>query len=218
MLEGAVRRGTGTAAKKIGIPVAGKTGTTNQSRDTWFIGFTPDLVVGTYIGFDTPRPMGGRETGGRVAIEGFISFMEQALAAKRIASNEFRVPPDIRRVPVNRYTGQPLFEGETADPTQIIDEAFLVGGTIFKPQNELEEELKDRLEMVTPEEMPDEGFDPYAPERLTTQPVEGTVYAPAPGEMAPYQIPQRPLENPPPGIEQGFDPDSETSQGTGGLY
>ncbi|MFN8971682.1 MAG: penicillin-binding protein 1A [Alphaproteobacteria bacterium] len=218
ILEGVIRRGTGTAAKKLGIPVAGKTGTTNQSRDTWFIGFTPDLVIGTYIGFDTPRPMGGLETGGRVAIEGFTRFLEQALASKRITSNDFRVPSDIRRVPVNRYTGQPLFEGEAADPAQIIDEAFLVGGTIFKPQNELEEELKDRLEMVVPEEAVDEGFDPYAPERLTTQPVEGTVYAPAPGEMAPYQIPQRPLENPPPGLEQGFDPDSETSQGTGGLY
>ena len=219
LLEGAVKRGTGTAAKSLGIPVAGKTGTTNESRDTWFIGFTPDLVIGTYIGFDTPRPMGARETGGRVAIQGFVAFLREALDQKLIAKNEFRTPDDIRMVPVNRYTGQPLFEGESADPAQIIEEAFLVGGPIFKPQNELEEELKDRLELAQPEAQ-EEGFDPYAPESLGgASEQDPSPYTPAPGSMAPYQIPQRPLENPPPGIEQGFDPDSgAASQGTGGLY
>ena len=221
ILQGAVNRGTGGAAKVLGIPVAGKTGTTNESRDTWFIGFTPDLVVGTYIGFDTTKPMGGKETGGRVAIQGFVKFMQQALDAKEITKDEFRVPEGIREIPVNRYTGQPLFDGESADGTQIITESFLTGGPIFKPQNELEEELKDRLNNLQPE-LTEGVYDPYAPEQTggtlddaVSVPYDGMT--PGPGEMAPYQIPQRPIENPQ-GIEEGFDPDSEAEVGTGGLY
>ena len=76
------------------------------------MGFTPDLVVGTYIGFDTPRNMGSKETGGRVAIQGFIRFMEQAMKDQPVT--EFRIPEDVRKIPVNRYSGQPLFEGEDA--------------------------------------------------------------------------------------------------------
>jgi penicillin-binding protein 1A len=218
ILEGAVNRGTGAAAKVLGIPIAGKTGTTNESRDTWFIGFTPDLVVGTYIGFDTPKSMGAKETGGRVAIQGFVNFMQQAMEAKLVKEQPFRVPEGIREIPVNRYTGQPLFEGEGADGSQIITEAFLTGGPIFKPQNELEEELKDRLENLSPE-IQEGVYDPFAPEQTGT--VEGAdtygnEYVPGPGEMAPYQIPQRPLENPQ--EFEGFDPDSNAEVGTGGLY
>lgn len=222
ILEGAVNRGTGGAAKQLGIPVAGKTGTTNESRDTWFIGFTPDLVVGTYIGFDAPKPMGDKETGGRVAIQGFIKFMQQALDAKLIKNQPFRVPEGIREIPVNRYTGQPLFEGETANGSQVISEAFLTGGPIFKPQNELEEELKDRLENSADTEITEGIYDPYAPEQ--TGVIEGAdpygnEYSPGPGELAPYQIPQRPIENPADSVtEQGFNPDSEAEVGTGGLY
>lgn len=224
ILEGAVNRGTGTAAKVLGIPVAGKTGTTNESRDTWFIGFTPDLVVGTYIGFDTPKPMGSKETGGRVAIQGFIKFMQQALDAKLIKSEPFRIPDGIREVPVNRYTGQPLFEGEQAGGGQVITEAFLTGGPIFKPQNELEEELKDRLENMQSNELTEGVYDPYAPEQTGTssfdgsQPYGGNEYVPGPGELAPYQIPQRPMENPQTYDQEGFNPDSAAEVGTGGLY
>ena len=57
MLEGAVERGTGKVLLKVGKPVAGKTGTTNEERDSWFIGFTPDLTVGVYVGYDTPVPV-----------------------------------------------------------------------------------------------------------------------------------------------------------------
>ncbi len=67
MMEGVVQRGTGTALKVLGKPIAGKTGTTNDEKDAWFIGFTPDIVVGVYLGFDTPKPMGKGSTGGVIA-------------------------------------------------------------------------------------------------------------------------------------------------------
>src|SRR5262249_15179909 len=67
ILEGVVQRGTGTAVKAVGKPLAGKTGTTNDSKDAWFVGFSPDLAVGVYVGFDQPRSLGGKETGGAIA-------------------------------------------------------------------------------------------------------------------------------------------------------
>ena len=82
MLEGVVQRGTGTKIKEVGKPLAGKTGTTNDYKDAWFVGFSPDLVVGTYIGYDTPRSMGKGETGGAVAAPIFRDFMKMALASK----------------------------------------------------------------------------------------------------------------------------------------
>ena len=73
MLQGVVQRGTGTAVKALGKPVAGKTGTTNDYKDAWFIGFTPDLVAGLYVGYDKPRPLGKGETGGVLAAPIFPS-------------------------------------------------------------------------------------------------------------------------------------------------
>jgi len=218
ILEGAIQRGTGAAAKVLGRPIAGKTGTTNDSRDTWFMGFTPDLVVGTYIGFDSPRNMGAKETGGRVAIQAFIQFMQDAMKDEPVT--EFRVPESVRKIPVNRYSGQPLFEGEDAGSESIISEAFLTGGPIFKPLNELEEERKDRE--AKKGGLIDEGGDPSAPVDLggsieDAPDAEGYnpyEYVPGPGEVAPYQIPQRPVEPP----SEGFNPDSDAETGTGGFY
>ncbi len=201
ILKGVVERGTGTAAKVLNRSVAGKTGTTNESRDTWFIGFTPDVVVGTYVGFDTPKTLGEKETGGRVAIQGFIKFMEQA--ADDIPARDFRAPPGIREVAINRGTGAPIYDGEADDgaPKSILREAFLTGGPIFKPFNEIQEELKNKeaapvLHRAEPaDEQTDEnsGFTP-----------------PEAGEYAPYQRPVDP---------QGFNPSvSGPVSGTGGLY
>src|SRR5919108_53412 len=67
MLEGVVERGTGQRVKRVGKPVAGKTGTSNDEKDAWFIGYTPDLTVGVFIGYDNPKPMGRRSTGGELA-------------------------------------------------------------------------------------------------------------------------------------------------------
>src|SRR5690606_5334273 len=64
MMEGVVTRGTATTVAELGRPIAGKTGTTNDEKDVWFIGFSPDLVAGVYLGYDTPRPLGRGSTGG----------------------------------------------------------------------------------------------------------------------------------------------------------
>jgi len=103
MMEGVVQRGTATALNSLGRPLAGKTGTTNQSKDAWFIGFTPDLVIGVYVGFDDPRPMGAKETGGRVAVPVVKDFVQQAL--KDTPPLPFRVPAGIRLVLVDPQSG-----------------------------------------------------------------------------------------------------------------
>ena len=119
MLEGAVLRGTGTAVRKVvDKPVAGKTGTTNEYRDAWFVGFSPDLAAGVFIGFDLPAPLGQGEAGGRVAAPVFGEFMADAL--KDRAAIPFRVPSGIRLVRVNAKTGRPAGPG---DPNVIL-EAF----------------------------------------------------------------------------------------------
>jgi penicillin-binding protein 1A len=104
MLEGVVKRGTGRRISLLGKPLAGKTGTTNDSRDAWFVGFSPDLAVGVFIGFDQPKPLGDRETGSTVAAPVFKDFMEAALANRPTVP--FRIPPGIRLVRVNASTGK----------------------------------------------------------------------------------------------------------------
>ncbi|MSO70341.1 MAG: penicillin-binding protein 1A [Alphaproteobacteria bacterium] len=103
MLEGAVERGTARGVSSLDIPLAGKTGTTNDQRDAWFVGFSPDLVVGTFIGYDTPRNLGLKETGGRVSAPIFREFMAEALADKPAVP--FRVPNGVRFVRVDLETG-----------------------------------------------------------------------------------------------------------------
>jgi penicillin-binding protein 1A len=106
MMEGVVQRGTAAGAgfqKEIGKPVAGKTGTTNDEKDAWFIGFTPDIVVGVYMGYDKPRHLGRGATGGRLSAPIVKDFMKVALADK--ASVPFRVPPGIKLVRVDLKSG-----------------------------------------------------------------------------------------------------------------
>jgi penicillin-binding protein 1A len=103
MLQGVVERGTGRRIASLGIPLAGKTGTTNDSTDAWFVGFSPDLAVGVFVGFDTPRTLGKGETGASAAVPIFQSFMATALKSK--PAIPFRVPPGIRLVRVNPETG-----------------------------------------------------------------------------------------------------------------
>ncbi len=121
MLEGVVARGTGTAAQRIGKPVAGKTGTTNDSRDAWFVGFSPDLAVGVYVGFDRPRNLGRRATGGSVALPIWTTFMTAAL--ETAPATPFRTPPGVRLVRVDAATG--LLPGDSTRTA--IAEAFLPG-------------------------------------------------------------------------------------------
>ena len=110
MMEGVVQRGTGTAVKAVGKPIAGKTGTTNDWQDAWFVGFTPDLVAGVYIGFDDPAFLGSDETGGHLAAPIFRDFMLVAL--KDAPPTEFRTPAGVQMVRVNPDTGEPAGPGQ----------------------------------------------------------------------------------------------------------
>lgn len=103
MLEGVVQRGTGRRVRAVGKPLAGKTGTTNDEKDAWFVGFSPDMAVGVFVGFDTPKPMGKGETGGGVASPVFRDFMKVALADK--PAIPFRIPPGIKLIRINPKTG-----------------------------------------------------------------------------------------------------------------
>ncbi|HEY1505474.1 MAG TPA: penicillin-binding protein 1A [Stellaceae bacterium] len=103
MMEGVIQRGTGRSISVIGKPLAGKTGTTNDSNDTWFMGFSPDLVAGVFIGFDQPHTLGRRETGATVAAPAFRDFMQAALADE--PATPFRIPPGIELVRINPTTG-----------------------------------------------------------------------------------------------------------------
>ncbi len=121
IMTGVVQRGTAARLNSLKRPLAGKTGTTNDSNDAWFVGFSPDLVVGLYVGFDQPRSLGGRETGGSTAVPIFESFVGEALKDK--PASPFRVPKGVRLVRVDPASGQPAgFDNKRA-----IWEAYLPG-------------------------------------------------------------------------------------------
>ena len=121
MLQGVVERGTGRRIRAVGKPLAGKTGTTNQSMDTWFMGFAPDLAVGVFAGFDEPRALGAKETGSSVSAPVFRDFMAAALEGQRAIP--FRIPSGIRLVRVNSETGRVARKGDK----RVILEAFKPG-------------------------------------------------------------------------------------------
>jgi penicillin-binding protein 1A len=120
MMEGVVQRGTGTYAKRLNRPVAGKTGTTNDSHDVWFIGFTPGLVAGVYLGYDKPKSLGSSATGGGLAVPVFTEFMADALKGK--PPTPFNMPAGMTQVWIDPATGVKANAGETA-----IAEAFKPG-------------------------------------------------------------------------------------------
>jgi penicillin-binding protein 1A len=110
IMEGVVQRGTATILKQIGKPLAGKTGTTNDAKDAWFVGFSPDLAVGVYVGFDKPRSLGDRATGGGLAAPIVLSFLKDALKDK--PPTPFRVPPGIKLIRVASGSGMRAGSGE----------------------------------------------------------------------------------------------------------
>lgn len=120
MMIGAVENGTGARLRALGRPVGGKTGTTNDSKDNWFMAFTPDLVVGVYIGKDTPAQM-ANETGSSSAVPVVLDFMQDVLTGEPAVP--FRIPDGLTLAPVNRDTGEPSFIGGP----NVILEAFRPG-------------------------------------------------------------------------------------------
>jgi len=104
ILEGVVQRGTAKKLKDLNLNIAGKTGTTNKNTDTWFIGFTSDLVIGVYVGFDEPKSLGKFETGAKTAMPIFKSFIKSAL--KKENTRPFKVPENITMMVVDSKTGK----------------------------------------------------------------------------------------------------------------
>jgi penicillin-binding protein 1A len=121
MLEGVVQRGTGVSVRAVGKPLAGKTGTSSEARDTWFIGFSPDLAAGVFVGFDNPRTLGGREQGATAAAPIFRDFMKGALADA--PPTPFRVAPGIEEIAIDWKSGVPVPPGTPG----AITEAFKAG-------------------------------------------------------------------------------------------
>jgi penicillin-binding protein 1A len=121
MMEGVIQRGTATTVAELGRPLAGKTGTTNDERDAWFVGYSPDLVVGLYMGYDNPRPMGKGATGSGLSAPIFKEFMAEALKDKPIV--DFRVPEGMKLIAIDRKTGMRASEGQQGT----IMEAFKPG-------------------------------------------------------------------------------------------
>ena len=121
ILQGAVERGTGKQARVSGHTIAGKTGTTNEVKDVWFIGFSKNLIAGVYLGFDTPKPL-GRGAGSHMAARVFADFMRVALADEK--NQPFAVPDGMTFMRVNRRSGASVSD----DPNgTIIQEAFKPG-------------------------------------------------------------------------------------------
>lgn len=121
MMQGVVSHGTAAGKIKLEQPTAGKTGTTNEERDAWFIGYTPDLVAGVYIGFDVQASMGKGSTGGGLAAPIFNEFMSAALEGARPV--DFRIPQGMKFIPIDRNTGMEAFSGNE----EVIYEAFKPG-------------------------------------------------------------------------------------------
>lgn len=121
LMESVVSSGTGQRAKALGRPVAGKTGTTNDMKDAWFIGYVPQLVAGVWVGYDHERSLGASGSGGRAAAPIWTGFMLQALAGDPI--EPFYQPADISFVSINPHTGRLARQGQP----ESITECFLAG-------------------------------------------------------------------------------------------
>ncbi|WMS45132.1 penicillin-binding protein 1A [Acuticoccus sp. MNP-M23] len=121
IMEGVVQRGTATRVKALGRPVAGKTGTTNDEKDAWFVGFTPDMVAGVFVGYDDPKPMGRGATGGQLAAPIFLEFMQNALDGSPVV--DFRPPEGIKLIPIDRVSGRQV----SGSGPGVILEAFKPG-------------------------------------------------------------------------------------------
>jgi penicillin-binding protein 1A len=123
MMRGVVERGTASGAVNLGIPTAGKTGTTNDARDVWFVGFTSTIAAGCYIGYDQPKPLGKGATGGKMCGPVFQSFMKKAI--EKYGGGRFAIPPGGRFIKIHRGNGARLADNATGD--HVVAEYFREG-------------------------------------------------------------------------------------------
>ena len=123
MMEGVIKRGTAKKLQDLGVPIAGKTGTTNENKDAWFIGFTPDLVIGVYVGYDQPKSLGYKQTGSSVAVPIFKNFAEKIKINKN--KKPFRVPSGISFVRIDPNNGM------VSNKKSSIVEPFIIGSEPF---------------------------------------------------------------------------------------
>jgi penicillin-binding protein 1A len=121
LMKEVVQFGTGRDAAQLGRPAAGKTGTTNDSLDAWFVGFTPEIITGVWIGYDGARSLGSGETGARAALPIWLDFMKEA--TKGTPSTDFEAPEGIIYVPIDPKTGRLV---RVSHPGAIL-EAFIQG-------------------------------------------------------------------------------------------
>ena len=242
ILEGVVQRGTGRRLADLNRPIGGKTGTTNESKDTWFMGFTPDLVAGVFVGFDDPKSLGKRETGSSVAAPIFKEFIKEAL--KDEPPVPFRRPAGIRQVRINAETGRAALPGDKnviwesfvsgTEPNvddYVLDTNVISGGGLVDPYYNdyngysnfgygdyiYDDESGEAGLRLPNSANGDSGVTVYDLER--SQPSSGVspVYPNQPRQqqpLGPYQQPQR---QPQPQPQQPQSPDG-TFSGTGGLY
>jgi penicillin-binding protein 1A len=143
LLEGVVQHGTGWRARSLGRPVAAKTGTTDQFMDAWFIGYTPELITGVWVGFDEEKPLGENETGARAASPIWVAFMSKVLKDK--PKRDFPIPEGIEFIKIDPKTGQLSLgkEGilecfrEGTEPTQMSPSSVKTSTDFFKSDFDL---------------------------------------------------------------------------------
>ena len=121
LLTSVVQDGTGKRARALGRPIAGKTGTSNQAKDAWFVGYSTDVACAVWTGFDDPTPLGAGEAGASAALPAFVDFMREA--HKKRPAADFPVPPGVSRVAIDPETGLRAYPGQA----NAIDEVFLTG-------------------------------------------------------------------------------------------
>ena len=139
ILKGAVDRGTGRGTKMSGLEIAGKTGTTNKNTDAWFIGFTSDLIIGVYAGFDIPKTLGKRETGSSVAVPIFKTFLKDHYGNNNPLP--FKIPKGVELIQVNIDTGEvslginddkTIYEAFRKSDKLVLDKKTLIGSEGFQ--------------------------------------------------------------------------------------
>jgi penicillin-binding protein 1A len=201
MLEGAVRAGSAQRAKVLGKILAIKTGTTNKEMDAWTFAYTPDLVVGTYVAYDNPQPLGHMEGGARVALPLIIDFMSKALEG--IPSKPFKMPPGMKLVRMKEMTGRSAQAGDYGVIYEALkDNQTLRSGPSESSYSKSSEEYGDSYYEVPQRES--SSYEASGRERAS--------YEATGRDSSDYEAPERESHSLPP------SDDTPSMTGTGGLY